>query len=271
MIINQVYEYSDYLNAAMPGKNKIYCCRLFITLIAVSIIFVSSAQSQSATDSTLYTQSLQKAKSLYKNFIAENSHLYAGNEYLKPSTQGQKLIGTPYFLSDNMLVSTVLYDGKKYDSVLLHFQIPDNVLVLINPVSNVSFQLLNEKVGYFIIDHHEFNKISTKAALAMHTNKLYAEKLFAGKEIVWGLYEKKFALSSKAEDQSATYIDYNEYYLEIGNTFYAVNSESELLNILKDHKSELKKFISKNKLRFKQDPENTLQKTMAYYDQLTQL
>ncbi len=271
MIIDQVYDYSDYLNAAMPGKNKIYSCRLFVAWMSVSILFVSSAQSQSVTDSTLYTQSLQKVKSLYKHFIAENSQLYAGNEYLKPSTKGQKLIGTPYFLSDSLLVSTVGYDGQKYDSVLMHFQIPDNVLVLTNPVSNVSFQLLNEKVDYFIIDHHEFNKISEKAAQAMHTNKLYAEKLYGGKETAWGIYEKKFTFSSRAEDQSVTYISYNDYYVEMGNHFYAINSEHELVKIFKDHTSELKKFISKNKLSFKRDPENTIQKTLAYYDQLTQL
>ncbi len=251
------------------SKNSCFLKSL-TTLFTVFIICLLSVQSQPSADSSIYLKSVQKSKDVYKTFIAENSHLYAGNEYFKPSTQGQKLIGTPYFHTDSFLVASVFYDDKRYDSILLHFEIPDNALVLTNPVTNTSYQLLNEKVAYFIIDHHEFDKLDVKAALAMHTNKLYAEKIYTGKETIWGIYEKKFTLSSKAEDQTATYLDYNEYYLEKENTFYEIDSENKLVTLLKDHKSELKKFISKNKLKFKKDPENTLQKTLFYYDQLTQ-
>ena len=76
-----------------------------------------------------------------------------------------------------------------------------------------------------------------------------------------------------SEDEKKKMIKkYGGYYDENDNFIidYEIDSENKLVTLLKDHKSELKKFISKNKLKFKKDPENTLQKTLFYYDQLTQ-
>ena len=100
-----------------------------------------------------------------------------------------------------------------------------------------------ENDSFFVYDTGAFNHAAGQNGLG---DKLYAEKIYAGNETIWGIYEKKFTLSSKAEDQTATYLDYNEYYLEKENTFYEIDSENKLVTLLKDHKSELKKFISKN-------------------------
>ena len=235
------------------------------TIICFLICHV--AFSQSEADSALYNQSLKNVNAFYKNEIKENLHLYAGNEYVKPSALGQKVNGFPYFLSDSLLEGSIYYDGSFYNGVSIHYQIFNEKLIVNVPFYNTLIELHNEKIKFFFIGHHEFLKIPPDAASALHTNKLYYERLYSGQETLWAIREKRFILSAKAEDQSDNYFEYDQYFLEKGSAFYTVGSKKELLNALSDRKAELKKFIRQNKLKFKNETESSLIKAIQYYDQ----
>ena len=50
--------------------------------------------------------------------------------------------------------------------------------------------------------------------------------------------------------------------------FYPVREKNSALNVMKDRKSELSKFIHQDKIKFRKDFETALLKTVAYYDSL---
>ncbi len=56
------------------------------------------------------------------------------------------------------------------------------------------------------------------------------------------------------------------YYLKKGGTYYSVNNKRSLLNALKDKKTDIRKFIRKNGIRMKDDPDKALAKIIAWYD-----
>jgi len=226
---------------------------------------------QTLSDSAIYTLSLNQAYTFYKKTIGENLHLFTGNEYVAPSAKGQKLLGNPYFLSDQFLDGSIYYDGRYYEQIPMHFQIQDEKLIITHPVTHTPIELLNEKISYFTIGNYEFFKIPAQTASLLHTSKLYYNRLYNGSVIIWALRDKKYTLSAKAEDQTATYKEYDQYYLQKGNNFYSIESEKELLKVLPEKKAELKKFIRLHYLKFNADLEKNLILTVQYYDQINNL
>ena len=75
-------------------------------------------------------------------------------------------------------------------------------------------------------------------------------------------------MHSSKPDEPDHFNEYNYYYLKLGNTYYEVRSSKALLNILHDKSSEIKAFMHQNKLNFKKEPEQTLQRVADYYAQL---
>ena len=243
-----------------------------LTAIWIFCLFnLHCAYAQALSDSSVYTQSRDQVYALYKKAIGENLHIYSGNEYVAPSAQGQKLLGNPYFLSDQFLEGSIYYDGNYYKKIPVHFQIQDEKLIITHPVTHTPIELLNEKISYFTIGNYEFFKIPAQTASLLHTSKLYYNKLYNGSVIIWAIRDKKYTLSAKAEDQTATYKEYDQYYLQKGNNFYSIESEKELLKVLPEKKAELKKFIRLHHLKFNADLEKNLILTVQYYDQINNL
>jgi hypothetical protein len=85
------------------------------------------------------------------------------------------------------------------------------------------------------------------------------------------LRDKKYTLSAKAEDQTATYKEYDQFFLQKGTVFFSVESEKGLLKVLPEKKAELKKFIRLHHLKFNADIENNLLQAVQYYDQIKNL
>jgi hypothetical protein len=242
------------------------------TAIWIYCLFpLHSIYAQALSDSAVYSQSLDQAFTFYKKTMGENLHLYSGNEYVAPSAQGQKLLGNPYFLSDQFLEGSIHYDGSYYEKIPMHFQIQDEKLILTHPVTHTTIELLNEKISNFTISNYEFFKIPPDIASLFHTSKLYYNRLYNGSVIIWVLRDKKYTLSAKAEDQTATYKEYDQFFLQKGTVFFSVESEKGLLKVLPEKKAELKKFIRLHHLKFNADIENNLLQAVQYYDQIKNL
>ena len=59
------------------------------------------------------------------------------------------------------------------------------------------------------------------------------------------------------------------HYIKMGEKYIEVNSKGKLLDVLKDKKKELKKYISSANLDFGDAKEQAILKTVAYYDQIS--
>ena len=235
---------------------------LFQTIIAVA---------QSKTDSSIYHESLTNTVQYFKKSIKENLHLFEGDEYVYPPSFGQKIFGFPYYFSDGLLPGSIYYNGQFYDNVMMRFDLLNEKVVIIDPYFNVPIELHNEKIDSFFIDQHEFIQMTPRNDDALHTNRFFYERLYNGKEILWSIHEKKLMLSAKAEEQSANYVQYDQYYLQKDSVFFGFDGKKKLLSLLSDKKSELKKFIRKNKLKFKTGSEKSFIKIIQYYDQIKKL
>ncbi len=251
----------------MKEKNKPFFRNLLLLFPLCTFLYNQPVFSQTETDSLLYKISLGETYSLYKKEIKENLNLYAGNEYAAPDPFGQKVIGSPFFLSENFLLGSLFYNNILYDSIYMHYQLPGDKVIINDPFNYIHIELSNEKISFFVIANHKFTKISVNAAEALHTTKIYYEELYSGKELIWSIRNKNFTLSPKAEDQTASYVELDQYFLQTGNTYHKIDSEKELLNAL-GVKKELKKYIREHKLNFKKNFEYAIVNVVQYYDNL---
>jgi hypothetical protein len=49
--------------------------------------------------------------------------------------------------------------------------------------------------------------------------------------------------------------------------YYAIKNQKDMLHLLGEKKKEIQKYLKKNKVKFKKDPENTLIKIAEQYNQ----
>jgi len=74
-------------------------------------------------------------------------------------------------------------------------------------------------------------------------------------------------LSANAEDRSAHFTQFNDFFVQKNNSFYPVDNESSFTKIMDDRKDEIKKYIRNNKMKFRKQFEESVIKVLTYYNQ----
>ena len=250
-------------------KNKIALILTRTLSLSVYFIFAHyTLSAQEVSDKLLYNKALRETENQYNHLLKENLRLYNGNEFVPPAGFGQKLIGFPYFLSDQYLPGSVFYDGKLYNNINLKYELPEDRLIVITPSTNSPIVLHSEKIVFFTIAGHEFFSIPKEKAAIMKTVKHYYERIYNGNEICWVLRDKTLKLSSSAEEQSASFIEHDQYFLEKNNLIYPANSKNELLSAILSSSGDLRKFIRQNNLKFNETIESSIISVLQYIDQV---
>jgi len=230
--------------------------------IFIQLIFISQTNGQQTTDSSLYNTAVSNLHQTYLKEIRDNAQIYHGSEFIR---NGQKAIGFPFYESNDMLSGSVSYQGDLYSNQNLYYNLVSDELITNNFAHNALIILATEKVDSFKIGNHVFIPI-----IANHTNGLdkegYYDLLFSGEPGVYARREKRLVVGSGSEETK--YIQYNNYFIRFKNVYYAVDGKSSLLDVLKDAKDALKKYIRTNKLDFKKDLESSLVISAIYYSQL---
>ncbi len=237
---------------------------LFICLFLNSILF-NHVTAQQLNDTAFYKQSISNILALYKSEISENLHLYNGTEY---AAEGHGAKGFPYFESDSLLTGNIYYDGQLYQNINMHYDLVTDEVIINDYTQNFPIMLVSEKINYFSVLNHLFINIITDNNEASFMKTGFYDEILSGKISLLAKREKQLQLSANAADNDAKYSQYNYYFIEINNTLKPIEGEHSILDLLIDKRDQLKKYIRSNKINFKKDLENSLIKTVKYYNQL---
>jgi hypothetical protein len=235
----------------------IYC--LFLKWILISPVF-----SQQLPDSAFYRLSLDSFRENYKAESGPNARIYTGAEYIR---NGQRAKGSAFFQSDDPLTGSVYYHDALYTNVEMQYDLVIDGVIISDFSGGSKIKLTNEKLSYFsILDHHFLYFAPGRSASSSMKTGFY-EILYEGSVSLYGRYEKQLIFPSNHEDE-LKYDELDFYFLKINDVFYKVDSKGSLLDLLKDKKDLLKKYIRENKLSFKSDLREPLVKSITYYAQL---
>jgi len=213
-------------------------------------------------------EAYENALNIYNDVIGRNSMIYTGGDYYYVHS-GIK--GHPFFIDNYWEYGTILYDGERYDSIQVKYDIFKDLLIVRHFGKDgylVPIVLYSPKVKEFtLMDHHFIYILEDTLSdfksgffdLLYDGEKVKAlskrrKKEIKGQNIVTQL-EKEYSLKDK-------------YYIKSGDKYYPANSKSSVLKILSDRKSEVKMFIKKNKSRFRNNYERQLIEVAQYYDSI---
>jgi len=240
----------------MPKKN--------ITIIIFSIAafsFHTAFSQTSFSDSVQYHQAIKSTKDFYKASVRENLMLYNGSEY---GRTGHNALGFPFFETDSLLNGSIFFNNNRYEDENFQYDIVIDKLVLYDYKKSYSIILAAEQTKEFIINGHHFFYLQNNPILKKTG---YYEKLVDGPTILWARREKKVVLSANAEDRSAHFTQFNDFFVQKNNSFYPVDNESSFTKIMDDRKDEIKKYIRNNKMKFRKQFEESVIKVLTYYNQ----
>lgn len=242
--------------------------RLRIILLAPAcfILGIIGVKAQGdVSDSALYAAALTNTLGVYRETMASQSPIVNGRQY-KPYSFTFIKEGHPFFETNQFVPATVYYEDQVYDSVKILY---DEHLDMVIMDVGVRVELISEWLPQFSISGHQFFRIPADT-VHQAISEGYYERLYDGGI---QLYKKEFKefkeVLSVTEGYQAEIIEKYSYFIKKEERFYRVKNKDGLLDILKEKRNEVEKYLKANRLNFRRDKQNTITKAVIYYDQLT--
>jgi hypothetical protein len=190
--------------------------------------------------------------------------LYNGRAWrnLNYSAKGDQSLFTPAFMQGSVTI-----EGQIFDKLLLLYDIFNDELIISTGLG-VLIQLNKEMIDFFSLEfnnkNYKFRRLDGDSvnSLSGYVNVLYEDGL--------SLYIKyrKEILILAVDNTFDLFNQTSRIYMKKDGIIYRIGSKGDFLNLLKDHKQEIHKFLKSNKIHIsKNNPESMVQ-VIEFYEKL---
>lgn len=229
-----------------------------------------SAQSVPPTDTAVLSAAIRNSGLQYQHFISKAAPLYSGPEYVE--YDGRLNEGHPFLLSSSFVKGTIVYDNVSYENVPLKYDLVSNRFVLNDATGTFKLSPDYEKISSFTLGDHFFVKIPRDSSHVLLSGNQFYEVLLNGRSLT--LLKKD---TKKVQEEISTMlglrrlvVSSTNFYVRGGNRYSPFNKKSQVLDLFKERKAEIRQFIRQQNLHFDDDErENSLLKIAIYYDSLS--
>ncbi|HEY0679625.1 MAG TPA: hypothetical protein VGD17_15175 [Chitinophagaceae bacterium] len=199
--------------------------------------------------------------SYYHSSFQEQQGLYNGIEH---SGYSPVIKGHAYYLTRDWQKGTVWYDGIFYKDVSLLYDIYKDQVVIRHSNEIYIIGLVSSKVSAFTISGLRFKRLSIAAE---NIQAGFYELLFEGKLTVLAKRSKKLReyINVKMEYE---FLDQDQLIIEKDGTYNIIRKESNLIDVLGDQRALVKQYLRKNKIRFRDNPQQAIILAVEYYESL---
>ncbi len=201
----------------------------------------------------------------YYQSIKENAPFFNGAEY---TGHGQNVVGHPFFGSGNANSGFLEYDGVLYTNVSMKYDIVDDAIIVIDFTNNFNIKLNTRKIGTFSLGNNVFVQPAFYQLNENIPGEGFYQQLYNGFTTVLVKQRKQVIYKATDEGTIARFVPYNLYFIKKEADYLPITRKKDVLEIYRDRKGEIGKFIEENKLNFRKDPGTMLEKIAAYYDQI---
>jgi len=223
-----------------------------------------SAQ-QSNPDNVFYQNAVNNAIKRYHQSTGDQSGIYNGSQYGGYNFTFKE--GHPYFNIDQFVRGSIVYDGVRYDSVMLLYDEIREVIVMQNVVIRV--QLITDKISAFEIANDQFIRIVKDSTSPELIATGFYHILYEGNITLLKKEVKTIREQISNTDGLQRFADKKiHYYIKDADKYHVIKSKKDMLAFFSSHKKQVQQFIKDNHLNFRKDRDNTLMKVTAYYDGL---
>lgn len=241
--------------------------RLWIFLTLSALTAVRTLAQPSGKEGPVSDSNYAFAVRQYHSFVSPEVGLYRGIQYIDYDYTVQ--VGQPFFGPDSIRYGSVWYGGVAYHHVRMLYDLVKNQLVILDPFNVYKISVFMDLVDSFQIDRDLLMRIDDSLAPATLRSR-YWEPIYRGNIAL--LKQERKALHDNVvitADNIRLYIDSStSYYVKKGSGYYPVNTRKELFNLVKNRRSDARRLIRKNKLRWHTDKERILFLVTSWYDSI---
>jgi hypothetical protein len=248
------------------GSEMKFGLPVFSLLPVIFFQFNHAAAQSQREDSIFYQLAFNNTVTVYYDQLGDQSRIFNGTKY--PEFEYKFQNGSPFFLSENPLPGSVVYDSVYYPGLSVLFDDYRQYLVIVDQFFKL--KLINEKVSSFQIGDHHFVRFPENKNNGLPYAGYY-EVIYSGHSQVLKHVVKKYREQLSIPEGVTRILDEQVfYYIKRGEHFEPVNSKRELLKSMEDHRKDVQKYIRKKGLSYHDDLENILIQAASYYDQIDQ-
>ncbi len=215
---------------------------------------------------------LSNASQLYSKTLGKNNHLNNGREY---NYHYIGVEGNPFFGGNEWNKGSVYYDNHLYEDINMKFDVHNNVLIIVyydNKGFFVNLQLVTDKIERFSWPGHFFINIEADTLKNPGLSAGFYDLLYDGKIDVLANYTKTIQKNYNSTQYFQIFSKKEFFYIRNAENVFKVARKRSILKALPNKERELKAYIKKHKLKFKDENLRGIQiaGVAAYYDSINE-
>lgn len=190
--------------------------------------------------------------------------VFNGREHVQYSPFIQ---GTPYFLSKEWQMGTLVFHNIPYKDVQLKYDLVADELVLFHANGYSAVALFTPRIQRFTIGAHRF--VYFRAQEAPDSRAGIYQEVVKGKLSLYVRRSRVILETIESNILIRKFIDnYNYYVLKDGN-FYPIRKQKDLMPLVQDKKSQVNSWLKNSGIRFRSDRERAMAGIVDHYNLLT--
>lgn len=243
-------------------KHSLLLCAM---VVLSSLPVVLQAQTPQPKTAFLKQATANAIKS-YQDEVGMQALLYNGSEYKVENKP--YLDGHAYFDSKTFEQGAIVYDGVLFTNVPLLYDVVLDEVITVHPVSGLSQKLVKHKVSAFNLPNYSFVHLKPEDVDAKVLKPGLYSLLYDGKTKVLLRREKSVQEHATVDGMEGKYKGSDKFYIQKDGAFYQVGSKGTVLNVFRDQKKQLKKFMREKGINYSSSREAALVKIAEHYDSL---
>jgi hypothetical protein len=234
--------------------------RLFISFIVLVPGFVFSQQSKPLSTIDKVIEVAQKA-------YGPDDLLVNGSLYVPDHPRAE---GNPYFQEEKWAYGKIIIIGKSFENNEFIYNVEtDKVIIHSNDImqNKMSVLLNRDFVEAFYIDEHEF--INLKQLNLADGEKGFAELIYRSGLTFIVKHKKDFMKQYSQSNQFGFYSKLkSEKYIQANDQLKKLPTRNSFLDYFKLNRSQIKKYLRTNNIRYKTASKNELTGLLKFCDEL---
>lgn len=237
-----------------------------ITLLFISLLTTSILHGQSSYADTSETARVTApVKFMYDSERGDESGIYNGILYYSYSSL---IEGVPFYRTGEWHKGTVLFDEIWYKDIFMRYElVSDQLIVAKDTSTGIYISLYSPRVKEFSYSGMQFLRLNKKDASPAPETGFY-HILVSGKLTALRRSVKVIEEKLEANKVDRWFEEKTKYYMLKDGIYHHVNNKKDILSVCKDHKKEVQQFLSKKKLKYRQNPETMIVLVAGFYNQL---
>lgn len=249
------------INHYLSRMHQKFCFSLLV--FGIQILPAQEKYPASVTDTL--TEPADFARNFYYGQRGNEAAIYNGALHY---AYFSSIEGIAYFNSADWQKGSVVYEGIRYQNILMKYDlVKDQLVVAQSESGGLPISLNSFRVSEFSFLNYQFIRVDTENP-GQELRAGFYRLLSAGKVLALARTEK--TISERIVDNKVVqrFETKTRYYISRGDQYYKIKNKNDLFRILDDHKNELHGFIRENKLNYRKIPERTITEAVNFYNKL---